>query len=324
MPLCSAILILLMSFPCWLQDAAGKEVIDRILAVVNDDVISLYEFKREFRPLAQQIVQTDYPVSQKRELLARARMEKLHQLIDQKLADQEIRRLNIRIDDREIDETIAHIRTVNNYTDEEFRQALATEGLTIEAYRGQLKDQALRSRLVNMTVKSKIVVTEEDIEKYYLEHPDEFQGKSKIHLRNIIMDVPSFATEQQKYDIQNKMGDVHQKLIDGAEFVELAVEYSESPLATDGGDLGEFELDSLSVQIREAVEGLGPKEFTQVLETDQGYQIFYIESVTPGEIVSLERASTEIEQKLFNEIVNEKYRGWLEELRGKAHIKIMQ
>ena len=100
--------------------------------------------------------------------------------------------------------------------------------------------------------------------------------------------------------------------------------YSESPLAADGGDLGEFEVDSLAAGIQEAITELGQGEFTQVLETEQGYQIFYIESVTPGESIPLLSASAEIEEKLFNEIVNEKYTGWLEDLRGKAHIKIMQ
>jgi peptidyl-prolyl cis-trans isomerase SurA len=323
-PLCWIISILLVYQFGWLQEAKSKEIIDRILAVVNDDVISLYEFNREFRAFAQQIVQSDYPVSQKREILDRARVEKLHQLIDQKLADQEIRRLNIKIDEKEIDNTIEHIRATNSYTDEEFRQALAMEGLRMEAYRQQLKDQVLRSRLVNMTVKSKIVVTEADIEKYYQEHPDEFQGKKRIHLRNIIMEVPPFATEQQKTGIYKKMEEVHQMLIAGGTFSELAAQYSESPLAAEGGDLGEFEFDSLSVQIQDAVNGFEPGSVTPVLDTDQGYQIFYIENIVPGENESLEEVSAEIEEKLFNEIVNQKYKNWLQDLRSKAHIKVIQ
>jgi peptidyl-prolyl cis-trans isomerase SurA len=104
----------------------------------------------------------------------------------------------------------------------------------------------------------------------------------------------------------------------------LANAYSESSSTADGGYLGLFKIDALLPQLQEAINGMKAGEFTSVLDTDQGYQIFYISEIvkTPGK--SCEEAAPEIGAKLYNEVVNEKFAAWLEELRKKSHIKIIK
>jgi parvulin-like peptidyl-prolyl isomerase len=89
-----------------------------------------------------------------------------------------------------------------SFTDEDLRRFLEQEQMTMEQYRNQIKEQVLRTRLVNYQVKSKIVITEEEIRAYYDSHPELYGGKTRYHLRNILMRVPDFATDAEKQAVQ--------------------------------------------------------------------------------------------------------------------------
>ena len=121
-----------------------------------------------------------------------------------------------------------------------------------------------------------------------------------------------------------RMDAVLAKLKAGQSFETMAKTYSESSLAAEGGDLGLFKLHELSPQLQKAIKGMKSGEFTTVLDTDQGYQIIFVQEIikTPGR--PLEEVSSEIERTLFSEIVEEKFQSWLEDLRKQSHIKIIK
>jgi len=302
----------------------GAEIVDRIVAVVNDEVITLIELKNTLKPYMEKIQSLGYSQDKEQELLFKVRKDMLDRLINQKIEDQEIKRSKVEISEEQVDKTIERVKETNYLTDEELRAALAKDGLTIEEYRSKIKDQILREKLVALKVKSKIVITKEDINAYYEKHIKEYGGKQKYHLLNIIMKVPLFLGSEKKLEIKAKMDEILEKLKAGESFKALAAKYSESPAASDGGDLGEFEFDSLSPQLQKAIEKIKPGEFTSVLDTDQGYQIFFIEEIvnTPGK--TLEEMSPEIERILFNESIDKKYQAWIGDLRKQSVVKIIQ
>lgn len=306
-----------------IHEARCAEVIDRIVAVVNEDIITLSELTRLFNPYEEKIRALGYSFDKERKMLFKTREEILNQLVDQKLADQEIGRSNITIEESEIDDAIERIKAENFHTDEELRKALAMEGFELDEYREELKEQILRARLVNYKIKSKVIITKEDIKSYYANHADEYAEQTKFHLRNIIMSYPPLADDEGKLSVQKKMRAVLKNLKQGEAFEALAKKYSESSLADDGGDLDFFRIDELSPQLQPEIKKLKTGEFTSVLDTDQGYQIFFVEEIvtTPGK--SLTEVSSEIERKLYNEILNKKYETWLTELRKRSHIKII-
>jgi len=120
------------------------------------------------------------------------------------------------------------------------------------------------------------------------------------------------------------MDDILAKLKAGQPFETLAMKHSESPGAPEGGDLGVFEFDSLSPEIQKAVEGMKPGEFTPVIETGPGYQIFFIQEILNAPVKPLEEATPEIEKILYNESVDNKYQAWIDDLRKQSVIKIIQ
>ncbi len=302
----------------------SAEVVDRIVAVVNDDIITFTELNQLFKPYANQIRTRGYTSEKENKMLFKVREDILNRIIDEKLTDQEIERHEIVVSKKEIDNTIERIKKANFSSDEELREALSKEGLSIEEYRKRIKEQKLRAKLVNIEIKSKIVITKEDIKSYYKDHIDKYIGEEKYYLRNIILKVRRLGGEAEKLVVKKKIDAILIKLKEGERFEVMAGKYSESPSAKDGGDLGLFKIDELSQQLQKIVKGMKAGEFTPVIDTEQGYQIFFVQDIIRSPGKSLEEASTEIQEKLYYEIVNKKYQTWLTELRKRSYIKIIR
>ncbi|MGD8891604.1 MAG: SurA N-terminal domain-containing protein [Desulfobacterales bacterium] len=308
----------------FVANGENAEVVERIVAIVNDDIITLFELNRSFKPYAEKIRALGYSTDREREMLYKVREDMLNQLIDQKLKDQEIKRYKIEIGEQEIDQTIERIKEASFYTDEDLRGALAKDGLTMKDYRERIKEQMLRTKLVNLKVKSKIVITQEDITSYYENHPDKYGGTKKYHLYNITIKAPLFADEEEKLKIKARMDEILEELNTGKSFETMINSYSESSLDVEGGDLGLFRLDELSPQLRDAIKDMKADEFTPVLDTDLGFQIFFVKEIVKTSGKPLEEVSPEIEKILFNEIVEEKFQSWIKELRNQSVIKIIK
>ncbi|MBC8463897.1 MAG: peptidylprolyl isomerase, partial [Deltaproteobacteria bacterium] len=265
-----------------------------------------------------------YSQEKERQTIFKAREEVLQQLINEKLTDQEIERSKVSVAEKEIDAQIEIIKKARYLTEEELRETLERQGVTLENYRQRLKKDILRAKLVNLEVKSKIVITNEDIKAYYDKNKETYTGKRKYHLRNIIKRVPVNAADEFKKEIRLKMEQVLKKLEAGQPFETLARTYSDSPIAAEGGDLGVFSPDQLSPEIREAIIDKGIGEFTSILDTEQGFQIFYIQNIIRSRDKPLEEVSAAIQEKITREIMDTKFKAWIGSLRERSHIKIIR
>lgn len=303
--------------------AGGDEIVERIVAVVNDDIITYLEVQKELSPYEAQIKAVGYDPEKEQQMLYRVRSDVVEKLVDQKIIDQEIKRYKITVSDQDIDNDIERIKEGKLWTDEDFRKALEYEGMTIESYREKLKDQALRARLLNTVVRANIVITDEDIASYYASNIEKYQGELKYHLRNIIMRVLEDAGTEGRRSVLEKMENIKAALENGASFESLARQYSESVLAKNGGDLGILPYKDFSSQLKQALEGLAIGQHTGVLDTDQGFQIFYIENILTENEILLEEAYSEIESTLYKELSEKAFTDWLNTLRETSHIKII-
>ena len=306
-----------------LKSANATELVDRIVAVVNEDIILLSELNERLTPFIGRIRAQGFDEEKERQTIYKVREDVLNSLIDEKLTDQEIQKNGIKVDDAEIDKTIERIKAANAFTDEDLRAFLQRESMTMEDYRQKVRDQLLRARLVNYQVKSKIVITDEDIRDYYEAHPEQYGGKQSYHLRHILMQVPGTASDEERAAIAQAMESIRDRVTDSASFAELARTYSQSPTAADGGDLGEFAIDTIAPRIKSALAEVKAGECTPVLDTDLGFQLFFVEAINTQEGKPLEGVRDEIHQKLYADIVDKKFLSWLQELRSQSHIKII-
>lgn len=304
--------------------AGHAEVVDRIVAVVNEDIILLTELEAAVQPYMEKIKSSGYPPEKEQQMRYRVREDMIDKLVDEKLTAQEIKANNLRVEENEVDQMIERVKQANYYSDEEFRKALELGGLTLDTYRGQLKEQILRNKLVTLEVKSKIVVTTEDIKAYYDAHPELYGGKRQYHLRNIFLKYPFVGPTDPDRTLQERFDPVIRQLESGVPFEQLARQYSESSTAADGGYLGQFSLESLSGEIRDNIKNLSEGQYTPVIKSEQGGQVILVEKIEQSGDKPLEAVKDEVEQKLFKEIMDKKFKEWIENLRSRSHIKVIR
>lgn len=304
--------------------AARCEVVDRIVAVVNDDIILQSELEKALVPIREQLKQNGYSAAQQNLALADQQPYILEQLITEKLTDQQVKRFQIQISDQEINDTIDRIIQMNNLTVEQFHQKLEIDGMSYDDFKADIKEKLLRSKLVNMEINSKIVITDADARVYYEKNSDQYAGQTKYHLRRILIKPDGPGNTSQGQNARDRMDRVVQRLKSGESFAQLATVYSEDKFAADGGDLGTYELRLLAADIQKALEGLQKGQFSPVFETEQGYQIIYVEDIVQIGGKSFEAVKSEIQDKLYAEIVDQKFQEWLKTLRDKAHVRILK
>jgi len=299
--------------------AQQSEVIDRIVAVVNSDIVTLYDLNRSFIPYEANIKALKYPEDKERQTLYQVRSDVLNKLIDSILAEQQSKHAQITVNQKEIDNTIERMKEARSFTDEQLREGLAAQGITMEEYRKELESGILRSKLVNREVKSKIVITDEDIKTYYDSHQEKYAGDQKYYLWNLFLKV----SEIDKDTALQKMKNVILKLKQGSSFEGLVTELNESSSAVKGTDLGLYRRDELSEELRAVVSKLKSNEFSEILETNFGYQIIYVQEIQDTKAKPFEEVESEIHQILYDELVDNKYQDWLEDLRARSHIRII-
>jgi peptidyl-prolyl cis-trans isomerase SurA len=275
------------------------------------------------KPYEENIKALGYSSEKERETLFRVRKDLLDQLIDSKLADQEIKRAQITVSESDIDGTIERMKEARSFTDEQLREGLERQGMTMAEYRKEMREQILRTKLVNREVKSKIVVTKEDIKDYYDNHQDKYAGEKNYYLYNIFVRLSPEADTSEKEDAFRQMVNARARLDQGIVFVDLVNQLTDSSSRVQGTDLGLYRPEELSEQLRGAVEKLNAGEYTEVLDTEFGPQIIYVQEIQETPAKSVDDIESEISEILYNELVDNKYQDWLDELRSRSLIKII-
>lgn len=299
----------------------SSEVVDRVVAVVNEEIISLSELTEAVRPYADKIKSLGYSLEKEREMLFKVREDMLEQIITRKLTDQASKKYKLSVGEKEIDNTVERVKEANHYTDEDLRGALTKDNISMEEYRDKIKENIIRSKLLNIEVKSKIVITRDDIKSYYEKHKDMYQSEKQYHLKNMVKKAGSLSAGDRKAAM-SVMEDIYAGLKSGQPFDKVSQDYSGASYDIRSFDLGAFKSGELSQQIQDAIKGLMPGECTKALETEAGYQIIYIQNIEEKPGKSFDEAAPEIEEILFREIVDAKFLSWINELKQKSHIKI--
>ena len=305
----------LIGFPA----ASGAEIVDRIIAVVNDDIILLSDLNAQVEKVTPNIGNLDYPLEKQRTILYQLREKTLQELIDKKLAEQEIKRLEMRVSEGDIDEALARFKANNRLSDEQFLQVIEQQNMTLEAYREELREQLLRNRLMSSEVRSKIVITPAEIEAYYKANRADYAAEVSYRLKNILSPISVSETEARQ-----RMEAVRERIEAGMDFEAAARQFSQAPNAERGGELGKFTAGSLSAPIAAAITSLEAGELSPIVATDQGLQLFLLEEIDRREATPLEEVTPQIEETLYNQVIDEKFQKWITSLRENAFIKIIQ
>ncbi|MFQ5645497.1 MAG: peptidylprolyl isomerase [bacterium] len=293
-------------------DILKAEIVDRTLAVVNNEVITLNE-----------VLKIGYSPQEGRKLVGLTGKKKetainkiLDQLIERKLKVQRAKEQNLSVSGGDIDKSIDNIQESNGYRSrEELLSALKKEGISRGFLRGQLKDKILVAKIVGREVHSKIKITSREIKEYYQKNLGEYENREGVRLRHILI------TKRKKKGQKKKTEELLKRIRKGEDFGEIAQKYSRGPTASKGGDLGVFHKGDLIPEFREAIRNLKEGEVSGIFLTSFGYNLLQLVKREIPDPDSNADVSREIEAKLKQKQVKALYRKFMDELKKSAYIE---
>ncbi len=304
-----------------LVPASGfAKLINAIAAVVNDEIITLYEVDRE--------AQSTIREAEKKSALddaarSQIRSTVLDRLVDKKLVEQKIRELNIKVSEEEIRQAIDDVKKQNNLTQEALVSALANQGLSFDQYRVQLQEQLEKLKLVSMEVRSKIQVGETEMQEYYEANRAKYTEDDTFRARHIFFRTSEKAPAEEIKRTMTTALMVPAEAKGGKDFIELAKTYSEDPAARkDGGALGPFKKGEMLPEMEQAVMALKPGEVSELVYTSAGFHIIKLEEKISGKLKPFDSVKAEIEETIYRKKSEERFSQWAKEIRSKASIEI--
>lgn len=298
------------------QSRAG-EVFDRILAVVNDEIITQSEFDKH-------LVLATLGADPATELDVAARRQLLEQLVERKLLVQEARRLNITVKDQDLDTAMQNILTRNSITLRQLQRQLEDAGLMLEDVRAAVREELITSELIGREVHARVIVSDADMERYYRENiaPGEGRG-ARARLKQILLQAPGDATDEQLEALRERAESIRAQLEAGASFEQLAAEYSQCPSAARGGDLGFFYKGQLLPAIEEAAFSMPLDTVSPVIRSTIGFHIIVVTSRDSGETEpGWKTHERDIRPVLYSRAFEKVYTKWYAGLRERSHVEI--
>ena len=296
------------------------EIVDRVIAVVNDDVITQYELDSTVEFVLKRYEQSIRPEDRER-ITSEARKAILDRMIDDLLLRQEARRLGITVREEELTSTIQETLTRRNVSMDNLREALIKDGTNYEKYRESTRSDLIRTRIVQREIRPRVSVTNEEIGAFYQEHRNDYEGKLRVRLLMISLPVSAEEDEATKGSQRMKAESILKRIQAGEYFEALANENSRGQERS-GGDIGYVEKGSINPMIEEVAFNLKPGEVSGVIETPQGFYIIKALDKRGGGGLSLKATRAEVEERISSEKTEKKYAEWMAEKRQKAHIEI--
>jgi peptidyl-prolyl cis-trans isomerase SurA len=263
-----------MLVACAAAQAAAPRVVlvDRIVAVVNNEVITRSELQRQVETSLRELRRRGTPMPDPEEF----EKQVLDRMITDRVQLQFAKEVSIRVEDLDLDRTIGRIAEANNLTLADFRATLERDGVPLSKFREDLRKEIIIERLRDREVDSKINVAESDIENYLQEQSEVVDPNAEIRLSHILVRVPEQAAPDQLERLRNRAEDVLTQLKGGADFAQLAATFSDAPDGLQGGDMGWRGADRLPELFSSAVARMKPGDITPVLRSPAGFHVIKV------------------------------------------------
>jgi peptidyl-prolyl cis-trans isomerase SurA len=316
------LLLLVLSLGLPLARAAEEELLDRVVAVVNDEVITQAELDVFLRPIYAQYSK-EYSGAELMKAINEVRQKILSQMIEDKLVYQEAVQMGIEVKDEEVEKAFQELKAKMenpNALDE----MLEREGLTMKALRERLRKQTMVRQLQDREIRSKVIVSPVEIEDYFKKNPDQFKAKERIRVRSLTIKkseearVKGLTDEKAKQRIEF----LAQKIRDGRNFDQAVKDFSEDSHAKQEGPEEWIERGAMIESVDEVIFKTPVGQITWVVETPIGYHIFRIEAKEPEKIRTFDEVKDQIAGYLFQEKSSARFRDWMEEIKKAAYISI--
>lgn len=254
--------------------AAAAQLVDRIVAVVNDQVITATELDQNLERSVAQLRQRMGPGNLPPRKVLRSQL--LERMIIDRIQVQRAKERGIQVSPQEVDEAVARVAGENGLSVARFRQLLQRRGVDYADYRSRIEEQILRSRLADGAVRSKVHVTEEEVDSYLARQGKAGAEQFELKLQHILVAVPETASPDQAEKLRRQAERLRDRVTGGEAFGKVAAAESDGQNALDGGELGWFKPGELPAAVLAEVEALDPGHVSRVIRTPSGFHIFKV------------------------------------------------
>lgn len=331
LPLKRSVFLFSLVFSLLVAGNSMAKVVDRVVAVVNDDVILLSDVESTGKTFFEQ-VRAQTPEASREEALGKARNQVIESLIEKSLIVQKAKKDNVTVSDEEVKKAYEQMVKRSGLSEDAFIEKLKEAGISKDKYIFNLHQQVLQDKLLNIEVRSKVVITDTMIKAYYDEHHGmvpEKPAKGGYALLQIGFSweksagapksAPEYADEATAQKAAERVLGLAKE---GQDFSELARKYSNLPSASDGGDIGVFQDDEIAGDMREAVVHLKPGEISSIIKTPAGYQFFKLLGSKEGVDTqsSYETSKETIRETLYKQELMKMFDAWVKNLKEEAYI----
>jgi len=292
-------------------------MLDRVVAVVNNEVITWSELYRIMESEASEQVRA-LPDAERNSVFKTNESAFLERLIDMRLQIQDAKRMGLQVREDEVKQAIENIKKKYQMSDAALEESLKKEGMTFDEYKKKLSEQILISQVVNHQIRSKIVVTDEQVRQYIENHPGYSPGEEEFRLRQIFIKKPK--DDGARKELEEKADMIVQRLSSGEDFSALAWEYSEDPSAKIGNDLGYVKKSDMAREFTDILSGMKVGDFSKPFWTDRGLHIIKLEDRISAK--SSDERNATIRAQLEEGAFADKYRSYIKGLRENARIEI--
>ncbi len=296
----------------------SAKVVDRIVAQVNDDIITLSDLNREMAEVREDLA-TKYSGERLEEEIKKAEKDVLDALIQEKLLLQKAMELGFSANvDIQVAAFIEKLRKENNIKDmQDFERVLNQQGKSLPGFREMIRKKIITDSLIQDFVGSHITVLTAEIEKFYREHAREFTKPEEVTLSEIVIPV-----EDAEGEAQARAEEVRQQILKGEPFAKLASQYSKGRTASKGGSIGTYVTGKLNPEIARAIANVKEDEITPALKTKEGYVIYRVDTRKAASLVPLEEVKQEIQTQLWRQKFNPELQRFVTQLKEDAYIQI--
>lgn len=309
--LMTLLLLLGLAFP----KAPAAQVVDKVVAQVNGEMITLFDLNEKVKAYVTQVEKKPFSLNDPRVKELQQRV--LDSMIDDILLRQEAKRMKVTVSDTELESRIKEIRAKAGLTDEQFNQQLRLEGLTRKEFNESLRKDMLKKQLLGYMVQRKVVVTEDDIKEFYEAHKGELHAEQGGQHIGLIM--------------LNKMDEakaLRQRIAGGQiTFADAAKKHSVGPGAEQGGDLGKVSFKDLAPDLQKALTGLTPGQVSEPVLLDGKPVLLTLGAETSAAPAAkstpeLDSVRAEIQERLVMSRTEKNFTEYLNKLKAKSVIKI--
>lgn len=290
-----------------LTPGQAAHVADKIVAVVNNDVIMLSELKTESAAEAKRIRER-YKGDEQTRRLQQAEYMALNRMIERKLQLQWAKAKGVDVTEDELKTAMKELQKQGEHVDD-----------TSADDRKNVKEQLVLLRVVDREVRGNVMVAERDMQRFYEEHKPRFSLPEEYRISQILI-VPRAGEERA--EARGRATAVYAQLKKGADFGDLAIRQSDGAEAARGGSLGYVRQGEVLPQIERALSGLQPGDITEPVESTQGFHIIRLDEKKPPQFRPFPEIKTEVQNLLYQQKTEDLYQTWIASLKKKAFIEV--